>query len=107
MNPKPRWWVGWNLVPGLTGVPCCVAEAGLLPPSSLPKNLLELLRFPLGHCHHCSQAMFTSVYPKRFPLRDTMLAGVHRRSDSLCLGLLCVKVMQLSSSSFVLSEGPL
>lgn len=66
---------------------CCVAEPGLLPPSSLPKSLLDLLRFPLGHCHRCSQAMFTSVYPKLFPLRDTMLAGVHRRSDALCLRL--------------------
>lgn len=64
---------------------CCVAEPGLLPPTSLPKSLLDLLRFPLGHCHRCSQAMFTSVYPKLFPLRDTMLAGVHRRSDCLCL----------------------
>lgn len=41
---------------------------------------------PLGHCHRCSGAMFTSVYPKLFPLRDTMLAGVHRRS-AVCLYL--------------------
>uniref|UniRef100_H3D2Z3 Leucine rich repeat containing 28 n=1 Tax=Tetraodon nigroviridis TaxID=99883 RepID=H3D2Z3_TETNG len=54
-----------------------------LPPSSLPQSLLDGLRCPLGHCHRCSQAMFTGVYPKLFPLRDTMLAGVHRRRTSV------------------------
>lgn len=53
----------------------------MLPPISLPKSLLDLLQFPLGHCHRCSQAMFTTIYPKLFPLRDTALAGVHRRSE--------------------------
>lgn len=56
-------------------------DLSLLPPISLPKSLLDLLRFPLGHCHRCSQAMFTIIYPKLFPLRDTALAGVHRRSE--------------------------
>ncbi|MBN3312366.1 LRC28 protein, partial [Atractosteus spatula] len=50
-----------------------------LPPISLPKSLFELLQCPLGHCHRCSQPMFTIVYPKLFPLRETALAGVHRR----------------------------
>ena len=63
----------------------CVAGAGLPPPPSLPESLLELLRVPLGHCHRCSQAMFTSVYAKAFPLRDTVLAGVHRRSHPIRL----------------------
>ncbi|XP_069046749.1 leucine-rich repeat-containing protein 28 isoform X3 [Lepisosteus oculatus] len=49
-----------------------------LPPISLPKSLFELLQCPLGHCHRCSQPMFTIVYPKLFPLRETALAGVHR-----------------------------
>ncbi|XP_072573963.1 leucine-rich repeat-containing protein 28 isoform X2 [Paramormyrops kingsleyae] len=48
-----------------------------LPPMALPRSLLELLYCPLGHCHRCSQAMFTIVYPKLFPLRETALAGVH------------------------------
>lgn len=56
-------------------------DLSLLPPISLPKSLLDLLRFPLGHCHRCSQAMFIIIYPKLFPLRDTALAGVHRRSE--------------------------
>lgn len=58
-----------------------VLDLNLLPPISLPKSLLDLLRFPLGHCHHCSQAMFIIIYPKLFPLRNTALAGVHRRSE--------------------------
>lgn len=63
--------------------PCTVVllDLNLLPPISLPKSLLDLLRFPLGHCHRCSQAIFTIIYPKLFPLRDTALAGVHRRSE--------------------------
>lgn len=56
-------------------------DLNLLPPITLPKSLLDLLQFPLGHCHRCSQAMFTIIYPKLFPLRDTALAGVHRRLD--------------------------
>lgn len=57
-----------------------LSDLNLLPPVSLPKSLLDLLRFPLGHCHRCLQAMFTIIYPKLFPLRATALAGVHRRS---------------------------
>lgn len=57
-----------------------LSDLNLLPPISLPKSLLDLLRFPLGHCHRCLQAMFTIIYPKLFPLRATALAGVHRRS---------------------------
>ncbi|XP_028296558.1 leucine-rich repeat-containing protein 28-like isoform X2 [Gouania willdenowi] len=53
-----------------------------LPPITLPKSLMDLLLFPLGHCHRCSQAMFTIIYPKLFPLRDTALAGVHRSSEA-------------------------
>nr|XP_015199164.1 PREDICTED: leucine-rich repeat-containing protein 28 isoform X2 [Lepisosteus oculatus] len=52
-----------------------------LPPISLPKSLFELLQCPLGHCHRCSQPMFTIVYPKLFPLRETALAGVHRSRE--------------------------
>lgn len=61
--------------------PFVFSDLSLLPPISLPKSLLDLLRFPLGHCHRCLQAMFTIIYPKLFPLRDTALAGVHRRSE--------------------------
>lgn len=61
--------------------PFVFLDLSLLPPISLPKSLLDLLRFPLGHCHRCLQAMFTIIYPKLFPLRDTALAGVHRRSE--------------------------
>ncbi|NXL41943.1 LRC28 protein, partial [Podilymbus podiceps] len=49
-----------------------------LTPISLPKSLLELLHCPLGHCHRCSQPMFTIVYPKLFPLRETPMAGLHQ-----------------------------
>ncbi|KAM9408723.1 leucine-rich repeat-containing protein 28 isoform 2-T2 [Pholidichthys leucotaenia] len=61
----------------------------LPPPISLPKSLLDLLQFPLGHCHRCSQAMFTTVYPKLFPLRDTALAGVHRRTTVSFVAYCC------------------
>lgn len=57
-----------------------LSDLHLLPNIALPKSLLDLLQFPLGHCHRCSQAMFTIIYPKLFPLRDTALAGVHRRT---------------------------
>ncbi|XP_028940834.1 leucine-rich repeat-containing protein 28 isoform X2 [Antrostomus carolinensis] len=42
-------------------------DLNFLTPISLPKSLLELLHCPLGHCHRCSQPMFTIVYPKLFP----------------------------------------
>ena len=58
---------------------CFCAGVKILPPILLPKSLLDLLQCPLGHCHRCSQPMFTIVYPKLFPLRETALAGVHRR----------------------------
>uniref|UniRef100_A0A3Q3WZ33 Disease resistance R13L4/SHOC-2-like LRR domain-containing protein n=1 Tax=Mola mola TaxID=94237 RepID=A0A3Q3WZ33_MOLML len=71
----------------------------LLPPISLPKSLLDLLRFPLGHCHRCSQAMFTIIYPKLFPLRDTALAGVHRRTTvsfvAYCCSSHCLQTFDL------------
>ncbi|XP_040456393.1 leucine-rich repeat-containing protein 28 isoform X3 [Falco naumanni] len=53
-------------------------DLNFLTPVSLPKSLLELLHCPLGHCHRCSQPMFTIVYPKLFPLRETPMAGLHQ-----------------------------
>ncbi|XP_065414211.1 leucine-rich repeat-containing protein 28 isoform X6 [Chrysemys picta bellii] len=53
-------------------------DFSFLTPISLPKSLLELLQCPLGHCHRCSQPMFTIVYPKLFPLRETPMAGLHQ-----------------------------
>ncbi|XP_026504141.1 leucine-rich repeat-containing protein 28 isoform X2 [Terrapene carolina triunguis] len=53
-------------------------DFSFLTPISLPKSLLELLHCPLGHCHRCSQPMFTIVYPKLFPLRETPMAGLHQ-----------------------------
>ncbi|XP_015250024.1 PREDICTED: leucine-rich repeat-containing protein 28 [Cyprinodon variegatus] len=71
----------------------------LLPPFVLPKSLLDLLQFPLGHCHRCSQAMFTIIYPKVFPLRDTVLAGVHRRTTvsfvAYCCSSRCLRTFDL------------
>ncbi|XP_029001059.1 leucine-rich repeat-containing protein 28 [Betta splendens] len=67
----------------------CPTDLNLLPPITLPKSLLDLLQFPLGHCHRCSQAMFTIIYPKLFPLRDTALAGVHRRSTVSFVAYCC------------------
>lgn len=70
-----------------------------LPPISLPKSLLDLLQFPLGHCHRCSQTMFTIIYPKLFPLRDTALAGVHRRTTvsfvAYCCSSRCLRTFDL------------
>uniref|UniRef100_A0A3P9I5L6 Leucine rich repeat containing 28 n=1 Tax=Oryzias latipes TaxID=8090 RepID=A0A3P9I5L6_ORYLA len=72
---------------------------GLLQPIALPKSLLDLLQFPVGHCHRCSQAMFTIIYPKRFPLRDTALAGVHRRTTvsfvAYCCSSRCLQTFDL------------
>ncbi|XP_012993488.1 leucine-rich repeat-containing protein 28 isoform X3 [Esox lucius] len=65
----------------------------------LPKSLFDLLQWPLGHCHSCSQPMFTIVYPKLFPLRDTALAGVHRRTTvsfvAYCCSSHCVRTFDL------------
>ncbi|XP_056269401.1 leucine-rich repeat-containing protein 28 [Pseudoliparis swirei] len=72
-----------------------------LPPITpcLPKSLLHLLQFPLGHCHRCSQTMFTIIYPKLFPLRDTALAGVHRRTTvsfvAYCCSSRCLRTFDL------------
>uniref|UniRef100_A0A8C5FYH6 Leucine-rich repeat-containing protein 28-like n=1 Tax=Gouania willdenowi TaxID=441366 RepID=A0A8C5FYH6_GOUWI len=70
-----------------------------LPPITLPKSLMDLLLFPLGHCHRCSQAMFTIIYPKLFPLRDTALAGVHRRTTvsfvAYCCSSHCLRTFDL------------
>uniref|UniRef100_A0A3P9NSF2 Leucine rich repeat containing 28 n=1 Tax=Poecilia reticulata TaxID=8081 RepID=A0A3P9NSF2_POERE len=75
------------------------AGLNLLPPIILPKSLLDLLQFPLGHCHRCSQAMFTIIYPKLFPLRDTALAGVHRRTTvsfvAYCCSSRCLRTFDL------------
>ncbi|XP_008283099.1 leucine-rich repeat-containing protein 28 [Stegastes partitus] len=74
-------------------------DLSLLPPITLPKSLLDLLQFPLGHCHRCSQAMFTIIYPKLFPLRDTALAGVHRRTTvsfvAYCCSSHCLRTFDL------------
>ncbi|ETE70427.1 Leucine-rich repeat-containing protein 28, partial [Ophiophagus hannah] len=53
-------------------------------------SLLDLLHCPLGHCHRCSQPMFTIVYPKLFPLRETPMAGLHQ--GSRCTDTLCIVV---------------
>ncbi|XP_029904178.1 leucine-rich repeat-containing protein 28 isoform X1 [Myripristis murdjan] len=74
-------------------------ELNLVPPIILPKSLLDLLQFPLGHCHRCSQPMFTIVYPKLFPLRNTALAGVHRRTTvsfvAYCCSSHCLRTFDL------------
>ncbi|XP_034733122.1 leucine-rich repeat-containing protein 28, partial [Etheostoma cragini] len=74
-------------------------DLNLLPPITLPKSLLDLLQFPLGHCHRCSQTMFTIIYPKVFPLRDTALAGVHRRTTvsfvAYCCSSRCLRTFDL------------
>ncbi|XP_075933931.1 leucine-rich repeat-containing protein 28 [Anarhichas minor] len=74
-------------------------DLSLLPPITLPKSLLDLLQFPLGHCHRCSQTMFTIIYPKLFPLRDTALAGVHRRTTvsfvAYCCSSRCLRTFDL------------
>ncbi|XP_018619392.1 leucine-rich repeat-containing protein 28 isoform X2 [Scleropages formosus] len=78
-------------------------NSDFLPPLSLslPRSLLELFRCPLGHCHRCSQPMFTIVYPKLFPLRETPLAGVHRRTTvsfvAYCCSSQCVRTFDLQS----------
>ncbi|XP_029956887.1 leucine-rich repeat-containing protein 28 isoform X2 [Salarias fasciatus] len=74
-------------------------DLNLLPPIGLPRSLLDLLQFPLGHCHRCSQAMFTIIYPKLFPLRETALAGVHRRTTvsfvAYCCSSHCLRTFDL------------
>ncbi|XP_042712543.1 leucine-rich repeat-containing protein 28 isoform X7 [Chrysemys picta bellii] len=77
-------------------------DFSFLTPISLPKSLLELLQCPLGHCHRCSQPMFTIVYPKLFPLRETPMAGLHqgRRTVSFvayCCSTQCLQTFDLLS----------
>lgn len=76
-----------------------LTDLHLLPHVTLPKSLLDLLQFPLGHCHRCSQAMFTTIFPKLFPLRDTALAGVHRRTTvsfvAYCCSSRCLQTFDL------------
>ncbi|XP_055273691.1 leucine-rich repeat-containing protein 28 isoform X3 [Moschus berezovskii] len=58
-------------------------DLDFLSPVSLPRSLLELLHCPLGHCHRCSEPMFTIVYPKLFPLRETPMAGLHQGGNKI------------------------
>ncbi|XP_033023676.1 leucine-rich repeat-containing protein 28 isoform X2 [Lacerta agilis] len=73
-----------------------------LNPISLPRSLLELLYCPLGHCHRCSQPMFTIVYPKLFPLRETPMAGLHQGRTTVsfvayCCSTQCLQTFDLLS----------
>lgn len=75
-------------------------DLNFLSPISLPKSLLELLHCPLGHCHRCSEPMFTFVYPKLFPLRETPMAGLHQRRTSIgfvayCCSAQCLRTFNL------------
>ncbi|XP_060223298.1 leucine-rich repeat-containing protein 28 isoform X4 [Meriones unguiculatus] len=69
---------------------------------SLPRSLLELLHCPLGHCHRCSKPMFTFVYPKLFPLRETPMAGLHQGRTTIgfvayCCSAQCLRAFDLLS----------
>ncbi|XP_051004662.1 leucine-rich repeat-containing protein 28 isoform X2 [Acomys russatus] len=69
---------------------------------SLPRSLLELLHCPLGHCHRCSKPMFTFVYPKLFPLRETPMAGLHQGKTTIgfvayCCSTQCLRTFDLLS----------
>ncbi|XP_055980476.1 leucine-rich repeat-containing protein 28 isoform X2 [Sorex fumeus] len=73
-----------------------------LSPVSLPRSLLELLRCPLGHCHRCGEPMFTIVYPKLFPLRETPMAGLHQGRTAVsfvacCCSAGCLQTFDLLS----------
>uniref|UniRef100_A0A8D0QIF6 Leucine rich repeat containing 28 n=2 Tax=Sus scrofa TaxID=9823 RepID=A0A8D0QIF6_PIG len=72
-------------------------DLNFLSPVSLPRSLLELLQCPLGHCHRCSEPMFTIVYPKLFPLRETPMAGLHQGWASIHLLVLTLKTQNLQS----------
>ncbi|XP_050759559.1 leucine-rich repeat-containing protein 28 isoform X3 [Pelecanus crispus] len=77
-------------------------DLNFLTPISLPKSLLELLHCPLGHCHRCSQPMFTIVYPKLFPLRETPMAGLHQGRTTVsfvayCCSTQCLQTFDLLS----------
>ncbi|KAG7473247.1 hypothetical protein MATL_G00093670 [Megalops atlanticus] len=74
-------------------------DANSLPQILIPRTLLELLGCPVGHCHHCGQSMFTVVYPRIFPLRETALAGMHLRTRvsfvAYCCSIQCVRAFDL------------
>ncbi|XP_055031484.2 leucine-rich repeat-containing protein 28 isoform X3 [Misgurnus anguillicaudatus] len=78
------------------------ATHGLSDVNVLPRSLQDVVRWPLGHCHRCSQPMFTIVYPKLFPLRETPLAGVHKRTTvsflAYCCSSLCLRTFDLQGS---------
>ncbi|XP_071075554.1 leucine-rich repeat-containing protein 28 isoform X2 [Desmodus rotundus] len=77
-------------------------DLNFLSPISLPRSLLELLQCPLGHCHRCSEPMFTIVYPKLFPLRETPMAGLHQGRTTVsfvayCCSTRCLQTFDLLS----------
>ncbi|XP_040349719.1 leucine-rich repeat-containing protein 28 isoform X2 [Herpailurus yagouaroundi] len=77
-------------------------DLNFLSPISLPRSLLELLHCPLGHCHRCSEPMFTIVYPKLFPLRETPMAGLHQGRTTVsfvayCCSAQCLQTFDLLS----------
>ncbi|XP_017655025.1 leucine-rich repeat-containing protein 28 isoform X3 [Nannospalax galili] len=77
-------------------------DLNFLSPISLPRSLLELLHCPLGHCHRCSEPMFTFVYPKLFPLRETPMAGLHQGRTAVsfvayCCSTQCLQTFDLLS----------
>ncbi|XP_051756588.1 leucine-rich repeat-containing protein 28 isoform X1 [Ctenopharyngodon idella] len=78
---------------------CLSTDVKFLTSFLLPKSLLDVVRWPLGHCHRCSQPMFTIVYPKLFPLRETALAGVHKRTTvsfiAYCCSSQCLRTFDL------------
>uniref|UniRef100_A0A5F8GUH2 Leucine rich repeat containing 28 n=1 Tax=Monodelphis domestica TaxID=13616 RepID=A0A5F8GUH2_MONDO len=79
-----------------------IKDLNFLSPISLPKSLLELLHCPLGHCHRCSEPMFTIVYPKLFPLRETPMAGLHQGRTTVsfvayCCSTQCLRTFDLLS----------
>ena len=77
-------------------------DLDFLSPVSLPRSLLALLHCPLGHCHRCSEPMFTIVYPKLFPLRETPMAGLHQGRTTVsfvayCCSTQCLQTFDLLS----------
>ncbi|XP_049762111.1 leucine-rich repeat-containing protein 28 isoform X4 [Loxodonta africana] len=77
-------------------------DLNFLSPVSLPRSFLELLHCPLGHCHRCSEPMFTIVYPKLFPLRETPMAGLHQGRTAVsfvayCCSTRCLQTFDLLS----------
>ncbi|XP_012294057.2 leucine-rich repeat-containing protein 28 isoform X3 [Aotus nancymaae] len=74
-------------------------DLNFLSPISLPRSLLELLHCPLGHCHRCSEPMFTIVYPKLFPLRETPMAGLHQGARGHTKKEVCLMFLFLHTES--------